>query len=80
MKSGEMDFNRPKTLISFVTEKGSGSKVRTSYDPLRRVWGQIKPSMGHPQVTPATPKTLSVGHPPRFRGEGQWHLVPVKAK
>lgn len=25
MKSGEMNFNRPKTLVSFVTEKGSGS-------------------------------------------------------
>src|SRR5579864_9356437 len=25
MKAGEMDFNRPKTLVSFVTEKGCGS-------------------------------------------------------
>ena len=29
MKSGEMNFNRPKTLVSFVTEKGSGSQVQT---------------------------------------------------
>lgn len=36
-------FNRPKSLVSFVTEKGSGSTVQTSYDPLRRVWGQNNP-------------------------------------
>ena len=42
MKAGEMDFNRPKTLVSVVTEKGSGSKAHTSYDSLRRVRGQLK--------------------------------------
>ena len=41
MKSGEMNFNRPKTLDSFVAEKGSGSKGQTSYDSLRGVRGQI---------------------------------------
>lgn len=40
MKSGEMNFNRPKSLVSFVTDNGSGSFVQTSYDPLRKVWGQ----------------------------------------
>lgn len=41
MTAGKMSFNRPKTLLSAVTEKGSGSKAQTSYDPLRKVWGQI---------------------------------------
>lgn len=39
MKSDEMDFNRPKSLVSVVTEKGSGSRGGESYTRLRGMRG-----------------------------------------
>ena len=44
MKRGKMDFNRPKSLGSLVTENGSGSASRMSqYDP-RGSRGQVSGS------------------------------------
>lgn len=40
MKRGEMDFNRSKSLVSPVTEKGGGSNGQRSYVYPCEFWGQ----------------------------------------
>lgn len=49
MNKGKMTFNCPKPIVSVVTEKGSGSARRTSYDLVRRVWGQLSAIPSHHQ-------------------------------
>ena len=38
---GEKDLHCPKPLVSFVTENGSGSSWKVSYDPVREERGQV---------------------------------------
>jgi len=38
-----MDFNCPSSLISTVTEKGSGSTVQMSYYDVCGIRGQVRP-------------------------------------
>jgi hypothetical protein len=36
-----MDSNCPESLVSVVTENGSGSEAKTSYDPVRGARGHL---------------------------------------
>ena len=63
MKSGEMNFTRPKTLLSVVTENGSGSKNPSANLSLdQKAGGQVRRTQHLPQSVPGL-----------RRSETSWH-------